>query len=278
VLDDIVSSVVCPVCRGGLATTGTGLHCASGHSFDVARQGYVNLAAGLGRAALGADSAAAVAARVDFLTAGHFEPLVAELAREAAARWPGGLVLDAGAGPGYHLAAVLEALPGARGIALDSSAPALRMAARSHPRTVAIGWDLREPWPVADAAAGLILNVFAPRNAAEYARVLRADGVLLVVVPGPDHLAPLVEKLGLLTVDAAKSVRLAAALDPYFVELDRTQIGYQVSLDPVQVRTLIAMGPNARHLDDAALAQRSAGLGAITEVNIEVRLHSYRPR
>src|SRR5882757_4304178 len=77
VLDELVPSLICPVCRADLTMSQTGLCCAAGHSFDRARQGYVNLAAAVGKAALGADSAAAVAARVDFLTAGHFSFWVA---------------------------------------------------------------------------------------------------------------------------------------------------------------------------------------------------------
>jgi 23S rRNA (guanine745-N1)-methyltransferase len=268
----------CPVCRAGFAATAAGVRCASGHSFDRARQGYLNLAAGLGRAALGADDAAAVDARTEFLTAGHLGVVVDGLVEVAAATWPGGLVLDAGSGPGHYLAAVLDALPEAEGLAVDSSAAALRRAARCHPRAGAIGWDLREPMPLSDGCAGLVLNVFAPRNAAEYARVLRPDGALLVITPGARHLAELIGPLGLISVDADKPARLAAALDPWFAPPTGRRVVSSRCLSRAAIRALVGMGPSAHHVEPAELTARLAGLPAPIEVTLEVNVAAYRPR
>jgi 23S rRNA (guanine745-N1)-methyltransferase len=278
VLAEVVAALVCPVCRADLVAEPATLRCPTGHSFDVARQGYVNLLAALGRPPLNADDASAVAARVDFLTAGHFVPVVGELAAMAAACWPAGLIVDAGSGPGHYLGAALDAVPGAVGLALDSSVAALRRAARVHQRAAAIGWDVTERWPVRDGAAGVVLNVFAPRNAAEYARVLRRDGRLLVVVPGPGHLGELVDRLGLIGVDAAKPARLAATLDPFFELVGEKAVGYHVDLTRDQVRAAVAMGPNAWHLSADVLAERVAGLPELTRVGVDAVLKCYRPR
>ncbi|HEY3604831.1 MAG TPA: rRNA (guanine-N1)-methyltransferase [Sporichthyaceae bacterium] len=268
----------CPVCRAAFAATPNGLRCAAGHSFDRARQGYVNLAAGLGRAGLGADDAAAVEARAAFLAAGHFTPILDALRPTACAQWPGGLVVDAGAGPGYYLTAVLDALPTAEGLAIDSSAPALRRAARCHPRAVAVGWDLREPLPLADGCVGLLLNVFAPRNGAEYARVLRADGALLVVTPGPGHLGELVAAVGLISVDVDKPARLAAALEPWFEPGPAQRVSALLSLSRGAVAAVVGMGPNAHHLAAGELAQRTAALAEPVAVTLEVDVAVYRSR
>lgn len=141
----ILDRLRCPVCGEPLAeaTAGTtsALRCPRRHSFDIARQGYVNLLAG--RAPHVGDSAEMVAARADFLAAGHYDLISAALsdaATEAASRPPTSgfgaypLVVDAGAGTGRYLGAVLAALPDAVGLALDVSKPALRRAARAHPR------------------------------------------------------------------------------------------------------------------------------------------------
>jgi 23S rRNA (guanine745-N1)-methyltransferase len=269
----------CPVCRAAFAATSSGLRCVAGHSFDRARQGYVNLAAGLGRPGPGADGAAAVAARASFLTSGHFAALVAVIVDTARASWPGaGLVLDAGSGPGHYLAAVLDALPAAEGLAIDSSAPALRRAARCHPRARAVGWDLREPLPVADGCIGLLLNVFAPRNGAEYARVLRPDGALLVVTPGPGHLGELIGPLGLISVDAHKPARLAAALDRWFAPVSARRLTAPMALSRDAVRAVVAMGPNAHHVDPDRLAGRVATLREPVAVTLEVDVAVSRPR
>src|ERR1051326_4500309 len=94
-----------------------------------------------------------------------------------------GLVLDVGGGTGYYLKNVLEQAPRVHGILMDSSVPALRRAARSHPRAAAIGWNIWQPWPMASGSVDLLLNLFAPRNADEFHRVLRTDGARIVVTP-----------------------------------------------------------------------------------------------
>ena len=110
-----------------------------------------------------------VAARDEFLGAGHFEPIAdaaAAAALEAVGERAGtpGFALDLGAGTGYQLARLLDSLPAWRGLALDASAPALRRAARAHPRMAAVACDVWGELPLQDGAADLALNVFAPRN------------------------------------------------------------------------------------------------------------------
>ena len=124
-------------------------------------------------------------------------------------------LLDLGGGTGHHLAGVLDRLPDAVGVVLDSSRYAARRAARAHPRAVAVVADTWARLPVADAAVDRVLVVFAPRNGPEIARVLRPDGRLVVVTPAADHLAELVGPLGLLRVDPDKAARLAATLEPH---------------------------------------------------------------
>ena len=80
-LDDVLDLLRCPHCAAALERVDGVLRCPAGHSFDIARQGYVNL---LGAAS--GDDAAMVAARVAFLDAGHFDPLGDALAAECDGR------------------------------------------------------------------------------------------------------------------------------------------------------------------------------------------------
>ncbi|MFC0528144.1 putative RNA methyltransferase [Phytohabitans kaempferiae] len=243
---DVVAHLRCPVCGEPLASPGgSALRCPRGHSFDLARQGYVNLTTG--HAPHSGDTAQMVAARADFLAAGHYDFISSALAQAARTAYPGGLVLDAGAGTGRHLAAVLDALPGAPGLALDASKPALRRAARAHPRAGAALCDTWGRLPVADGAAGVVLDVFAPRNGPEFRRVLRPGGVLLVVTPAPDHLAELVARLGLLRVDPDKAERVAASLDGHFALARESTLTRTLELSPREAAALVAMGPSAWH-------------------------------
>ncbi|GAA0817040.1 putative RNA methyltransferase [Spirilliplanes yamanashiensis] len=243
-LDTIVAALRCPVCRGTLDDHGGALRCAGGHSFDVARQGYVNLLTG--RSPHTGDTAEMIADRAAFLAAGHYDFVARALADAVTDADADGLVLDAGTGTGHYLAAVLDAAPAATGLGLDVSKPALRRAARAHPRAGAACADLWAPLPVADGAAAVVLDVFAPRNAAEFRRVLRPGGVLLVVTPAADHLGELVAAHGLLTVEKDKPGRVRDSLGGRFTEAGRTTLRRTLTLSGAEVRTLIGMTPSAR--------------------------------
>lgn len=260
-LDDVLPALACPVCGAPLSRADRSVRCARGHAFDVAKQGYLSLLTGRGGPE--GDSPAMVAARTAFLDAGHFAPLSTALAASCAdAAGPGGLVLEVGAGTGHHLAAVLDALPTHTGLALDVAKHALRRAARAHPRIGSVAADAWASLPVRDGAADLVLDVFAPRNGAEWHRVLRPGGSAVVATPAPEHLGELVGALGLLTVDPHKDERLAAALGEWFTEVDTARVEVPMRLDHAAVRTVVAMGPSARHLDPADLDARVAALPA----------------
>jgi 23S rRNA (guanine745-N1)-methyltransferase len=280
VLDEVIRYLACARCGAALARAGGSLRCGAGHAFDIARQGYVSLlpagATAAGGAA-GGDTAAMVQARFDFLAAGHFASLAAELGQAASLADGPGCVADVGAGTGYYLAAVLDRLPERAGLALDVSKFSLRRAARAHQRIGAVRCDVWRGLPVADGAAALALNVFAPRHGAELRRILGPAGRLLVVTPLPDHLGELVAPLGLLTVDQRKQQRLTGKLSPYF-ELDsRREHRAMLSLDRPAVGALVAMGPSSWHADAAALAERVARLPDPAPVTLAVALSSYRP-
>ncbi|MFI5833840.1 putative RNA methyltransferase [Micromonospora sp. NPDC051300] len=278
----ILARLRCPVCAEPLAeaTAGTtrALRCPRGHSFDTARQGYVNLLAG--RAPHSGDSAEMVAARADFLAAGHYDTVAAALA--AAGRVTAGdpypLVVEPGAGTGHYLAAVLAALPDAAGLALDVSKPALRRAARAHQRAAAALADTWQRLPLADRSVRVLLNVFAPRNGPEFHRVLDPAGALLVVTPATDHLGELVEALDLLRVDPAKADRVTGSLGAHFVEESATEHRARLALTRAEVTTLVGMGPSAWHADPDRLAARIAALPEPTPVTLAVRLGTHRPR
>ena len=270
-LPAVVECLACPYCRLSLSEVDGTVRCARGHSFDLARQGYVTLLPTGSRGPVG-DDAAMVAARAGFLAAGHYAPLTAALV--AAAAGSAGPVLDVGAGTGAHLAAVLDADPATVGLALDAPRYAARRAARAHPRAGAVVADVWSGLPVRTGAIGLVLDVFSPRNGQETARVLRPGGVLVVVTPGPDHLAGLVDVLGGLQVDATKDSRLAAALEPHLTPVDRTERRWGLALSRADAARAVAMGPSARHLAD--LDARVAALPEPVRATASIVVSRYR--
>ncbi|MGC4745688.1 putative RNA methyltransferase [Micromonospora sp. DT201] len=332
----VVDRLCCPICGEPLVEQSAGstraLRCTRQHSFDIARQGYVNLLTG--RAPHVGDSAEMVAARADFLDAGHYDVISAALAvaaTEAAGRlrrmsWPHPgpppstlcsasteataagqnccvegsrakgptpgvraepptpdfgaypLVVDAGAGTGRYLGAVLAALPDAVGLALDVSKPALRRAARAHPRAAAALADTWQRLPLADASTAVLLNVFAPRNGPEFHRVLDPAGTLLVVTPDTDHLTELVGALDLLRVDPDKADRVAGSLGGHFTAVSSAVHRAELALTRPEVATLVGMGPSAWHTDPGALTARLAALPEPVRVTVAVRVDVLRPR
>lgn len=251
-LADIVDCLICPVCAGGLEFGGRVVRCEQGHSFDVAKQDYVSLLVGSQPPGT-ADSPGMVAARAGFLAAGHYAPLARALAQAVSpdAR----VIVDAGAGTGYYIAAALDAAPRARGLAFDVSKHAVKRAAKAHERAGAFVADVWQPLPIAAGVADVVLDVFAPRNGPEFARILRPGGALLVVTPAPAHLSPLVEQLGLLSVDADKESRVAQSLSG-FTEVDRRLVEFEMRLSRECIAEVVGMGPSAWHTESAQLAAR----------------------
>ena len=274
-----VAVLACPVCAAALAVEpgDAGLRCAAGHHFDRARQGHLTLLAPGQRPPSG-DSAEMVADRVAFLEAGHYAGVTAALTRAvtACASGPPRTVLDLGGGTGHHLAGVLDRLPDAVGVVLDSSRYAARRAARAHPRALAVVADAWAGLPVADRAVDLVTVVFAPRNGPEIARVLRPDGRLVVVTPAADHLAELIEPLGLLRVDPDKAARLSATLEPHLQPAGTSGHRQRLLLDHGAVATLVGMGPHARHLSRAAVEAAVAALPQPAPVTLAVDVSTYR--
>lgn len=273
-LDDVLPWLACPHCGGHLRRGGASLICSAGHTMNVARQGYVSL---LGRDSRTdtADSAVMIAARERVFEAGLFDPLIAEISSASASPNPGdGPVLDLGSGPGNYLAAVLDALPDRFGIALDSSKFAARRAARIHRRAGAVVADIWDRFPVRDDSVGLLLNVFAPRNGDEMARVMAPGGRSLVVTPGPDHLEELVGPFGMISVDPDKEERVERSLEPLGDPVEIREFRWTMSAERARVADLVAMGPSAGRLSPEELEEALGSLSGRTSVTGSVRIRT----
>lgn len=263
-LDRVQDLLSCPNCGSGMTLDAGRLRCALGHSFDVAKQGYVNLLGGAEPA--NADTAAMLAARERVQAAGVFAPVAEVVVHLARGRSP---ALEAGAGTGYYLAAVVGGDPAAVGLGIDISKAAARHCAHADPRIGAVVADVWEKLPVVDRSIGVVLSAFAPRNLGEFVRVLRPDGRLVTVTPRSSHLAELRARHELLDVPSGKAEQLAAAAAEFFDLVDTRVVKYRFEATAELAADLIAMGPNAFHtLPDHVDA---------TNVGIDVTVQSFRP-
>lgn len=187
---------ICPVCQQPLAVTGGVYRCVNDHSFDRAKEGYVNLLlASHKRSAEPGDARAMLRSRREFLERGYYDPLAERLAsrgveaRRAQAGAPFAL-LDLGCGEGYYtgrIAAALSEMPPTWIGGIDIARDGVRMAAKRYPGVdFAVASTAR--LPVADDSLDMALEVFAPTDVGEIRRALRPGGLYLRVTPGPQHL------------------------------------------------------------------------------------------
>lgn len=183
----------CPVCGEGLQPVERCFRCSKGHSFDIARQGYVNLLmSNHSSAKRHGDDKAMVDARRLFLDKGYYAPLrqaVCAVAVEHCGKTVE--LLDAGCGEGWYTVGVKETLEAAgktcHACGIDISREALIQAARRD-----AGLQLAvagvNNLPVPDGSCDLLMSIFAPHDEGEFRRVLRKGGILLRVVPLEEHL------------------------------------------------------------------------------------------
>lgn len=268
-----LAALACPHCRAGLTPVSDRvIGCGSGHRFDLARSGYLALLGAAARTDT-ADSAAMVAARLELLAAGYYRPIAAALA-DAAAAAPGARpLLDLGAGTGYYTRAVLDAGVLTSAIALDAAKPAARRAAADD-RVLAVVADAWSPLPVATAAVGAVINVFAPRVPAEVARVLTPGGVFVAVTPEADHLLEIRGPLAMLDVDPGKADRLADRVP--LTEVDRTPLRYRIEPTRADIAALVGMGPTARHRGPDHIRAAIDALPAELPITVSVTLSVFR--
>jgi 23S rRNA (guanine745-N1)-methyltransferase len=209
------------------------LVCARGHSFDVARSGYINLLQPQDRRSKQpGDTAAAVRARRRLHDRGVTEPLLRGIAELVAAR-PSDIVLDAGCGDGFYLGSLARET-GFEAHGIDISTPAIDAAARRYPGCEWIATNADRFVPYADHSFSIVLSITARMNAPEFQRVLRPDGKLLVAVPAPDDL---IELRGAGRDRAVRTVETFAS--NHFVLADRRRVTTAADLDAESVHDLL---------------------------------------
>ena len=256
----------------------------SGHSFDVAKQGYVTLAAGAGLKHKG-DDMDMVNAREAYLAMGHFAPFVEAVtgavqdaldSASLADSKPASL-LEVGAGTGYYLAHTLDSIAEARGVGLDISPHAAKHLAKCHPRVGAVVADVWERLPIRDESVDAISVVFAPRNPAEFQRALAPGGQVIVLTPGAGHLDDLREPLGILGVEEGKVERMYEQAEGFLEQAaDPVDISFPIELDKASVAAQVGMSPSARHISAGELAERMAALPPTLTVTARARLDRLR--
>ena len=290
-LERCVSLLACPICAQSftLSESGNALQCANMHTFDIAREHYSNL---LLKKAPG-DTKEMLQARRQFLERGHYAPLsnqinellshyLAETVLPDHEQDSGIPILDAGCGEGYYLGSLKRFLDGQLAdvpccyLGIDSSKEAVRMAARHYKDGCFVVASIKERLPLRDEAVQVMLNIFAPRNAPEFARVLVSGGLLLVVIPGPNHLQPVRTMLSLLNIEQDKQQHVSEQFSPWFSLRDTLTLNYTIPMDNETIGQLVRMTPNYWHF--SSQAQQAIEDIAMVQTDIAFTCLAFRKR
>ena len=237
--------LICPICGELLCKEERSYVCSNKHSFDIARQGYVNLLPVQSKRSLNpGDTKQQVLARRRFLEAGFYEPISQALNELAAdCRGP---VLDAGCGEGYYSTRLARSM-NAQLIGLDISKEAVRCAAAAYKNALWLCASAAH-LPVKDHSVGLITSLFAMTDAREFHRALMPGGHLIRVLAAPDHLPGL--KLVIYDRVFQKEKEGMTQL-PGFSLLKTLSVSFEFTVRDQQVQDLLSMTPHVYRIGRA---------------------------
>ena len=198
----------CPSCDQALIlqedTQPRTFRCNNQHSFDLAREGYLNLLLAQNKRSRNpGDSDEMIRSRQRFLNAGYYQPLSDAIvaAVSKAASGPEQAVLDLGCGEGYYMQQLRIASdltvsdlkkepPKLKLLGMDISKFAVRLAAKRK-MDARLAVDSVYSIPLFENRVDTAISVFSPISVEETARVLKPGGQLIMVGPGTDHLSGL---------------------------------------------------------------------------------------
>lgn len=268
----------CPLCRLPLRLNGRAWLCDNRHQFDCAKEGYVNLMpVQHKKSKLPGDNAMMMQARRRFLDEGHYQPLrnaVARLLDDALPKEGALSLLDIGCGEGYYTGFIAQALGANRNIAtygLDISKEAIRAAAKRY-RGIRFCVASSHRLPFVDNAVDGVLRIYAPCSDEELKRAVKAQGVVVTVVPAPRHLFQL---KALIYREARPHEDVLEEIDGFeFVSQQR--MSYPMTLTGTQAADLLLMTPFAWRAGEELTAELKRQTHFECEADFYIRLYRKR--
>ena len=262
--------LLCPICAAPLRQTDKTFRCDAGHSFDMARQGYINLLPVQNKRSLNpGDTREQVLSRRSFLEAGFYAPIAQALCDAARDLKCAGPILDVGCGEGWYSAQLAEALD-APLLGLDISKEAVRCAAAKYKNAQWVCGSAAR-LPVSGGSVGLLTSLFALTVPEEFKRVLRPDGYYFQVLAQEDHLLGL--KSIIYPTLTHKEKNTTPDL-PGFTLVRQIPIRFTFTVEGEQVQNLLSMTPHVYRISKEG-AQRLAETETLTDTASAV-LNVYR--
>jgi 23S rRNA (guanine745-N1)-methyltransferase len=283
----MTSILRCPVCREITVRTETGCQCAHKHTFDAARQGYINfLLSHQKRSKEPGDNKDMIRSRRKFLDRGHYDKLSDGISEAIGGVLPepqsGSVcdILDAGCGEGFYLKRLKEYMTSSdrepvafHYYGVDISKYAVQQATQ---RDRTMNWFVASiiDLPFTQASLDIVLNVFSPINFPEFARILKDTGRLVIAHPGPRHLNGLREVIYPVAMEHEESdmVEQAAGL---FSLSNRARVNYQLKLTSSrEIMDLLAMTPYFWNIDLSTKARVEALDRLALDVDVMISIFS----
>ena len=190
-----MSDIVCPVCGKKLIKTDRSYRCEDSHSFDCAKEGYVNLLAGNHKAGeKTGDNKDMALSRKSFLEKGYFSPLSDEIIRLIRLhKKENPTVCDICCGEGWYSDRILKEIP-CNMLCFDLSKEMVRLAAKRKNGACCFVANLARI-PLADSSVDVAFHLFAPFHEKEFRRIIKDDGIIITAVAGENHLFEIKEIL-----------------------------------------------------------------------------------
>ena len=253
-------NLLCPICASQLNKEDRRFVCARNHSFDVARQGYVNLLTVQQKHSLNpGDTREQVLSRREFLEAGFYVPIADALIAAAKELEISGQILDVGCGEGWYSARLADAL-NAPLTGLDISKEAVRCAAAKYKGKQWLCATAAHI-PVEDGSVSLLTSLFALTLPEEFRRVLKSDGSYFQVLAAEDHLLGLkgviYESLTFKEKDTVPEL-------PGFERIRFVPIRFEFTVEGQQVMNLFSMTPHVFRIGKSG-AERLRQTQALTD-------------
>ena len=232
--------LICPICTNTLTRLDRSYVCPNRHSFDIARQGYVNLLTVQQKHSLNpGDTREQVLSRRSFLEAGYYTPISDALIETARELGLAGPILDVGCGEGWYSTRLADAL-GAELVGFDISKEAVRCAAAKYKGYTWLTATASHI-PVTAGSVQLLTSLFALTLPEEFARVLGEDGYYFQVLAAQDHL------LGLKSIiypELKFKEKDSVPELPGFELVKSVPIRFTFTVEGEQVKNLFSMTPH----------------------------------
>ncbi len=252
--------LLCPLCAQALTQKERAYVCPNGHSFDVARQGYVNLLPVQQKRSLQpGDTKEQVLSRRAFLDGGFYAPIAEALCALATDHGCTGPILDIGCGEGYYSTRLAGTLH-TELIGLDISKEAVRWAAGRHKNALWLCASAAH-LPIEDSSIGLVTSLFSLTIAEEFLRVLRPEGAFIQVLAAEDHL------LGLKSIiypTLTHKEKFTTPAIPGFRLVESRPVRFTFTVEGEQVQNLLSMTPHVYRISKEG-AQRLRQTETLTD-------------